>query len=125
MQDAAQLLLGEHDFSAFRAADCQARHATRELQHIGITRQGDWVSVDVRANAFLQHMVRNIVGTLAAVGKGEQPAQWVADVLSSRDRKRAGITAPAQGLTLVAVDYPGDFALPRPPASTLLPGVER
>lgn len=124
MSHAAERLLGEHDFSAFRAADCQARHATRELRQIEVRREGDWISVTVSANAFLQHMVRNIVGTLVAVGKQDQPVEWVTEVLESRDRRRAGVTAPAAGLTLLHVEYPNEFSLPVAPASTLLPGME-
>jgi len=122
MVAAARHLVGEFDFSAFRAADCQARHAVREVKSVAVVRQGDWVSITVTANAFLQHMVRNIVGTLVAVGKGDYPHQWVAEVLESRDRKQAGVTAPAAGLTLIHVDYPDDFSLQNAPRSTLLPG---
>jgi tRNA pseudouridine38-40 synthase len=112
MHAAAQHLLGEHDFSAFRAAGCQADSAVREVTAIQVSRQGDWVFLDVSANAFLMHMVRNITGTLAAIGQGEQPVEWARDVLMSRDRKAGGVTAPPHGLTLVAVDYPAEFAIP-------------
>ena len=112
MHDAAQRLLGRHDFSAFRAAGCQAATAAREILSIAVQREGDWFKVDVTANAFLQHMVRNIVGTLATVGLGEQPGQWVSEVLEGRDRKAAGIAAPSHGLTLVAVEYPASFGIP-------------
>jgi len=115
MQEAAQPLLGEHDFSAFRAAGCQAKSAMRELTSISVTRCGDWLTVEVAANAFLMHMVRNITGTLAAIGRGEQPVSWVRDVLESRDRTVGGVTAPPQGLTLVAVDYPEAFGIPAAP----------
>ncbi len=112
MHDAAQQLLGEHDFSAFRAAGCQAKSATRELTAISVTRRGDWLTLDVTANAFLQHMVRNITGTLVAVGSGEETADWVRSVLESRDRKLGGIAAPPHGLTLVDVQYPPALGLP-------------
>lgn len=112
MHAAAQQLLGEHDFSAFRAAGCQANTAQRELKSIAIHRDGDWVTLDVTGNAFLQHMVRNITGTLVAVGTGQQPADWVGEVLASRDRRRGGITAPPQGLTLTRVAYPDAVSLP-------------
>lgn len=115
MHEAAQSLLGEHDFSAFRAAGCQAKTAMRELTAIRVTRQGDWVTLDVAANAFLMHMVRNITGTLAAIGQGEQPVSWAREVLDSRDRTAGGITAPPHGLTLVAVDYPEAFGIPAAP----------
>jgi tRNA pseudouridine38-40 synthase len=87
----------------------------RELTLISVTRCGDWVTVDVAANAFLMHMVRNITGTLAAIGQGEQPAAWARDVLEGRDRTMGGITAPPHGLTLVAVDYPEAFGIPAAP----------
>lgn len=112
MHIAAQQLLGEHDFSAFRAAGCQAKSATRELTSIAVTRDGDWLTVDVTANAFLQHMVRNITGTLVAVGVGDESVEWVRDVLNSRDRTRGGIAAPPHGLRLVDVYYPSELDLP-------------
>ena len=112
MHEAAQRLVGEFDFSAFRAAGCQARSAMRELTSIRVVRAGAWVTVEVSANAFLMHMVRNITGTLAAIGQGEQPVEWISEVLESRDRKLGGITAPPHGLTLVAVDYPPVFGIP-------------
>ena len=112
MHAAAQQLLGEHDFSAFRAAGCQAGSAMRELTEIRVSRDGDWVFLDVSANAFLMHMVRNITGTLAAIGQGEQPVDWALDVLEGRDRTAGGVTAPPHGLTLVAVDYPPEFGIP-------------
>jgi len=112
MQSAAQMLLGEHDFSAFRAAGCQASSATRTILTLTIKREKNWIDIDISANAFLQHMVRNIAGTLVAVGLGEQPPEWLRRVLQSRDRKQGGIAAPAHGLTLVGVRYPESFALP-------------
>ena len=112
MQTAADRLLGEHDFSAFRAAGCQASTAVRKVMHISISRQGDWLALEVTANAFLQHMVRNIAGTLADVGLGEQPVEWVSEVLESQDRKAGGVAAPPHGLTLVSVEYPDEFGIP-------------
>ena len=112
MQAAAQQLLGEHDFSAFRSAACQANTAVRDITAISVSRSGDWLTIDVKANAFLMNMVRNIVGSLAAVGLGEQGVEWISDVLESRDRKAGGITAPPHGLTLVGVDYPESFGIP-------------
>ena len=106
MHGAGQALLGEHDFSAFRAAGCQSRSPWRNLYALSVSRSGELVGVEVEANAFLHHMVRNIVGVLLAVGSGERPAEWPAEVLAGRDRRRAGVTAPAQGLTLTAVRYP-------------------
>ncbi|HEX7082234.1 MAG TPA: tRNA pseudouridine(38-40) synthase TruA [Gammaproteobacteria bacterium] len=112
MREAAAHLLGEHDFSAFRAAGCQAKTPRREVQAIEIARDGEWVSIEMRANAFLQHMVRNVAGLLAAVGTGERPPAWAAEVLASRDRREGGITAPPQGLTLIRVDYPSHLGIP-------------
>ncbi len=112
MHEAAQQLLGEHDFSAFRAAGCQANSATREVTRVAVTRRGDWLTLRITANAFLMHMVRNITGTLVAIGQGEQAVGWLAEVLESRDRTLGGITAPAQGLTLVGVEYPEAWGIP-------------
>ena len=106
MHEAAQALLGEHDFSAFRAAGCQASRPLREITRISVTRDGDRVVLEVTANAFLQHMVRNITGTLAAIGRGDEEPGWIHEVLESRDRTRGGIAAPPHGLTLVSVTYP-------------------
>ena len=115
MHAAAQALIGEHDFSAFRAAGCQSRTAVREITDIAVGRCGDLVVIDVRANAFLMHMVRNITGSLVAVGRGEHPPGWLAELLAGRDRSVAGAAAPARGLTLVGVDYPPSAGLPEPP----------
>ncbi|HMN45671.1 MAG TPA: tRNA pseudouridine(38-40) synthase TruA [Povalibacter sp.] len=112
MHAAAQQLVGEHDFSSFRAAECQSRSPTRRLQRIQVRRQDELLCLDVTANAFLHHMVRNIAGTLIAVGKGDQPVEWVADVLAARDRRVAGITAPPDGLYLAAIQYEGILGLP-------------
>ena len=112
MHEAAQALVGEHDFSAFRAAGCQASRPNREITSISVTRDGDRVYLDVTANAFLMHMVRNITGTLVATGMGEEPVGYTADILESRDRKRGGVAAPPHGLTLVRVGYPEELNLP-------------
>jgi tRNA pseudouridine38-40 synthase len=112
MHEAAQRLLGEHDFSAFRAAGCQANTAVRNMTHISVGRDGDWITLDVTANAFLQHMVRNIMGTVVTVGLGEERVEWVTEVLESRDRKAGGIAAPAHGLTLAGVEYPAALGVP-------------
>lgn len=114
MHEAAQALLGQHDFSAFRAAGCQASNAVREVTDIAVTRDGDWVLLDVTANAFLQHMVRNIAGTLVAIGCGDEDVGWAARVLAGRDRCLAGMAAPPHGLTLVQVFYPDLFGIPAP-----------
>ena len=115
MHQAAQRLVGEHDFSAFRAAGCQASTPVREISAISVQRDGDWIWLDVTANAFLQHMVRNITGTLAAIGCGDEDKEWLATVLASRDRKQGGVAAPPHGLTLVAVTYPAEHAIPAAP----------
>ncbi len=114
MHEAAQSLVGEHDFSAFRAAGCQASGPNRNITAIAVSRERDWVTLTVSANAFLQHMVRNITGTLARVGTGEEAVGWIAKVLESRDRKQGGIAAPPHGLTLVGVDYPDELGIPAP-----------
>jgi tRNA pseudouridine38-40 synthase len=112
MHRAAQALLGENDFSAFRTVHCQAPHARRELQEIEVRRDGDLVEVEVQANAFLHHMVRNIVGSLVVVGRGEQPEGWIAELLAGRDRTLAGPTAPPDGLVFLGPRYPADCGLP-------------
>ena len=112
MHRAAQALLGEHDFSAFRTAQCQAKHAIRELQSILVARDGEKVTVEVQANAFLHHMVRNIVGSLVPIGRGEKPEAWAAELLAGRDRTVAGPTAPAEGLVFLGPKYPGEWSLP-------------
>lgn len=111
MHAAAQCLLGRHDFSSFRAAGCQASSPEREITALSIVGEGDWITLEVTANAFLQHMVRNITGSLVKVGLGEEPPAWMAEVLQSRDRKQGGIAAPPHGLTLVDVGYPAKFGL--------------
>ncbi len=116
MQAAAAGLLGEHDFSAFRAAQCQARSPTRVLQHLELRRSGAFIVVECRANAFLHHMVRNLVGSLVRVGKGEESPQWLQAVLRGRDRRVAGMTAAAGGLYLTRVHYPAELGLPHPDA---------
>lgn len=105
MRRAASMLSGEHDFSAFRAADCDAKTPVRRVLHSGISEAENMLVYRVQATAFLKHMVRAIVGTLVQVGTGDLPADAIADILASRDRSRAGPTAPARGLTLVAVSY--------------------
>ena len=112
MHRAAQALVGEQDFSAFRTVHCQAAHARRELQHIEVRREGDIVQVEVQANAFLHHMVRNIVGSLLLVGRGEQREAWISELLAGRDRTVAGPTAPSAGLVFLGPRYPAQWRLP-------------
>ncbi len=115
MQEASSHLIGEHDFSSFRAAGCQSKTPMRHLSELQVRRVGNLVVIEVRANAFLHHMVRNIAGALMAVGTGRRPAGWVAQLLQARDRRLAAATAPPYGLYLVQVEYPGHFAIPREP----------
>jgi len=105
MQQAADVLVGRHDFNAFRAADCERKTTTRTLTRLAVARSGDLVTIEVEADAFLKNMVRIIVGTLCEVGWGKRSATDVQRILDGRDRRQAGITAPAQGLALVRVDY--------------------
>jgi tRNA pseudouridine38-40 synthase len=117
MQEAAQALLGEHDFSAFRSAECQAKSPVRRMERIAVERLGDCVVIEATANAFLHHMMRNIAGLLIAIGRGDLPIGFAHEVLAGRDRTRNAATAPAGGLYLLAVRYPAAFALPAPRAS--------
>lgn len=124
MAAAAALLLGEHDFSAFRAAGCQARSPIRRLYGLSVERHADQVIIEATANAFLHHMVRNLVGLLLDVGVGKAPPQWAAEVLAARDRTRSSATAPAQGLYFWKVRYPRAFGLPEEaagPVSAMIP----
>ncbi len=120
MNECAQMLLGEHDFSAFRAAGCQAKSVHRYVQQISVKRQGNMVFIDVRANAFLYHMVRNIAGSLLKVGTGENDADWFSAVFESRDRKRAAMTAPAAGLYFLRAFYPETFDIESQSVSPIL-----
>lgn len=114
MQHAAAQLLGEHDFSAFRAAHCQSRSPVRRLDALDVRREGDWLIIDATANAFLHHMVRNLVGLLVHIGRGDAAPDWAGEVLAGRDRTRAAATAPPDGLYLHHVRYDPAFALPGP-----------
>jgi tRNA pseudouridine38-40 synthase len=112
MQKAARVLHGRHDFSAFRSTGCSAQHAVREVTDIKVYREADIVKIDISANAFLYHMVRNIVGSLIPVGTGEKSVQWFADVFRGRDRAIAGVTAEPQGLCFMNVRYDPRYRLP-------------
>jgi tRNA pseudouridine38-40 synthase len=120
MGEAAGHLLGEHDFSAYRALACQARSPVRHIHRLEVARHGELVGIDVVANGFLHHMVRNIAGVLLAIGAGRHPPRWALEVLQGRDRRLAGVTAPPDGLYLVGVEYPAHFGLPRVPPPPLL-----
>jgi tRNA pseudouridine38-40 synthase len=113
MTHAAACLLGEHDFSAFRAAECQAKSPIKTVQHISISREQDFICFQITANAFLHHMVRNLVGSLVFVGKGRHPASWMAEVLASRDRALAAPTFDAAGLYFAGVEYEERWRLPQ------------
>ncbi|MBV2180314.1 MAG: tRNA pseudouridine(38-40) synthase TruA [Castellaniella sp.] len=120
MRDAAALLVGEHDFSAFRSAECQAASPVRTLQVLDIVRQGNFLIFEFRANAFLHHMVRNLMGTLLMIGRGRRPPDWAAELLARRDRRLSAPTFMPDGLYLAHVEYPGVPDLPlRPPAEAL------
>lgn len=112
MHRAAQALVGEHDFSSYRAVACQAKSPFRHVERIAVGREGERVTLEVTANAFLHHMVRNIAGVLIAIGKGEQPESWAKDVLEHRDRTLGGVTAAADGLYFLGPRYPARFAIP-------------
>jgi len=124
MREAAGMLAGEHDFSAFRAAECQAKTPVRTLHLLDVEQRGERIDFVLRANAFLHHMVRNIVGTLVYVGKGRQRPGWAREVLESRDRARAAPTFPPEGLYLEAVEYAPGCSLPRPREAPLTMPVE-
>lgn len=112
MRAAAQYLIGEHDFSAFRAAQCQAHSPIRRICSVNLEQVGELILFNVKANAFLHHMVRNIVGSLMEVGRHAKPTGWIEQLLAERDRTKAAATAPPWGLSLVAVGYPDKFAIP-------------
>ena len=111
MQEAANMLVGEHDFNAFRSVACQAESSIRHVKQIELNRFQNLVVMQIRANAFLHHMVRNIMGVLLEVGLGKKDTGWVKEVLLSLDRTKAGVTAPASGLYFMQVKYPEKFAL--------------
>ena len=113
MREAAGALLGEHDFTSYRAVACQAKSPVRELRRLEVRRHGDFISIEAGANAFLHHMVRNIAGVLMEIGMGKQEPGWAREVLEARDRTAGGVTAPADGLYLTDVDYPPGFTLPK------------
>ncbi|HVC36826.1 MAG TPA: tRNA pseudouridine synthase A, partial [Gammaproteobacteria bacterium] len=112
MRTAAKFLLGEHDFSAFRAAECQARSPVRSVHRLDVRRDSDIVLIDVVADGFLHHMIRNMVGVLIAIGAGKQGPEWALRVLKGRNRTLGGVTAPPQGLCFLAVLYPVIYNMP-------------
>ena len=112
MHECAQQLVGEHDFSSFRAVGCQAKSPRRNVHEVSVTRQGQLIYLDIKANAFLYHMVRNIAGSLIAIGKGERDSDWFAEVIAMRDRNLAEVTAPASGLYFLRAWYDAEYKLP-------------
>jgi tRNA pseudouridine38-40 synthase len=123
MQDGAAALVGTHDFSAFRASECQAKSPVRTLSSVSISAAGDVVRFDFRANAYLHHMIRNVVGALVHVGAGKQSPSWIGELLAARDRTRAAPTFSPDGLYFTGVEYEAKWALPptrRPVASPLV-----
>ena len=113
MQSASRCLIGEHDFSSYRAVACQANSPIRTVHDLQVYKRGEIIVLDIQANAFLHHMVRNIAGVLMKIGAGEAEVEWAADVLEARDRRKGGVTAPPWGLYFCDVEYPEEFALPR------------
>ena len=117
MHSAAQALVGEHDFSAFRSIECQSKTPVRKVERIEVQRTGDTVWVEIEANAYLHHMVRNIVGTLLDVQREPEPEAAMARILAGGERREAGVTAPAAGLYLWRVEYPAVYGIPAPGAA--------
>lgn len=113
MHRAAQAILGENDFSSFRAAQCQSNSPNRFVHHVHVSRFNQYVVVDIKANAFVHHMVRNIVGNLIEIGQGNKDENWMAELLAAKDRTQGAATAKPNGLYLVEVDYPEEFKLPK------------
>ena len=112
MHEAGLALLGTHDFSSFRSADCQAKQPVRTIKELSVRRQGDLVQIDITANGFLHNMVRIIAGSLVRIGKGQQPVGWLGELLSARDRTQAGATLPPGGLYFLQPRYPAECAIP-------------
>ena len=112
MRKAAQYLLGEHDFNAYRSVHCQAKSSVRTIEYINIEQKREFVYFDIKANGFLHHMVRNIAGVLASIGCDEKSIFWAQEILESKDRRQGGVTAPANGLYLTKVNYPDVFKIP-------------
>ncbi|NNN23906.1 MULTISPECIES: tRNA pseudouridine(38-40) synthase TruA [Pseudomonas] len=112
MREAARALVGTHDFTSFRAVQCQAKSPVKTVHHLEVIEHGRFIVLDIRANAFLHHMVRNFAGVLMTIGAGERPSEWAAEVLAARDRRAGGVTAHPYGLYLVRVEYPEEFVLP-------------
>ncbi len=119
MHQGAQYLIGEKDFTSFRSIECQSKTPMRNVEQIKVTRKGDLILIDITANAFLHHMVRNIAGVLIAVGSGKRPVKWIEEVLLAKDRKLGAETAPPYGLYLVNVRYPKELSVAQSPLGPL------
>jgi tRNA pseudouridine38-40 synthase len=113
MHQAAQLIIGKHDFTSFRTVHCQSHSPVRTIHHCKVSRHGEFIVIDIKANAFLHHMVRNIAGSLMRIGQELEPISWMTEVLAAKNRCVAGITAPPGGLYFVDVDYPDHFSIPK------------
>lgn len=113
MHKAALILAGTHDFNAFRSSACQSKISVKTINNIGVSRENNIVTLEVSANGFLHHMIRNIIGTLLPIGRNEKSVGSIRDVLESKDRKKAGVTAPPNGLYFLGVKYPEKFNLPQ------------
>jgi tRNA pseudouridine38-40 synthase len=124
MQAAAKCLIGEHDFTSYRAVDCQSNTPVRNVRQLDVARDGDMVIIDIEANAFLHHMVRNIAGVLMEIGMGKAPVRWSQQVLEAKDRTLGGVTAAPDGLYLVNVTYPEKFDIPVPVKFNPLTGAQ-
>lgn len=120
MNQAGQFLLGELDFSSFRSAECESKTPMRHVHFIQVTRHGDYVVIEIKANAFLHHMVRNIVGVLLRIGSGFAKPIWAKEILEAKDRRKAAETAPATGLYLCEVQYPEFYDFPNRDKGLLL-----
>ncbi len=118
MREAAQSLIGTHDFTAFRSADCQAKSPVKMMHEITLTRREDLIVIKLHANAFLHHMVRNIVGSLIYVGTGRQPVNWLAELIQQNNRHLAAPTFSPHGLYLAKIDYDPKWELPQSPAQS-------
>lgn len=121
MREAGQALVGTHDFSSFRALGCQAKSPVRTLHYLQLAQHGEFIELALGADGFLHHMVRNIAGVLMAIGRSEAPCDWTRELLALRDRTQGGVTAPAHGLYLSAVEYPERFAVPISASPSVLP----
>ncbi|SBT19051.1 tRNA pseudouridine synthase A [Marinomonas gallaica] len=115
MQRACEYFKGTHDFTSYRAVGCQANSPVRTILNFSVDQFGQYIVLDVRANAFLHHMIRNFAGVLMTIGAGEQPVEWAKQVLDAKDRSKGGVTAPPYGLYFVDAEYPSHFNVPKPP----------